>query len=692
MSILKRLSKAARGRVARFGQSERGNIAIMTAFTVVTMTLTVGGSVDLFTYETERRRVQTIVDRCILLGSRVSNGAETERDIRRLVRDCGKRQGVKWQDFKVTILENNVSDGIRKVKGEYTAEMKTSFMQLAGIDSMQIRAESQAEDQEQYAEISLVLDLSASMVGPVSTTDERRRIDVLRAASQQFVTRLLANGGSASTSINLVPYSFQVNIGRDLFGRLATSSTNLTRKQDYDSCAAISFSGNAMPTVSSAIANMEQPNATYTFGAEFRHYFDGGRPSDLLVRTNVQAPRYFSKYVQENGDNSDPIWGNYTLKSYYLDRNTSNESDVRGTNCAPDPHAYLLEPYQPNLGVSEPSFTNGLPWVTVGSRNLPLYRKAIAEHILECEHVERYKADPRRKSNGQLQLYKQNGDTTNNDNGNRYYYYDYDDDPTPHCEDPTPGSAPAPVVKDSSEAPDGIPVISQSVGEFVNREALKVDERTGAIIFNSNDETELADRIANLPVLSGTSTDQGAAWGYLLLHPDMRTHMGNARRSQIGDEPQNARPRDFYNPASGSSVGDSLPAAHPARKNKKYLIILSDGAISRNKQPAYEGGSGNYKDAAVDFYDYRDFLGSQGSQTYDKTAAQTQYESVCTEAKNNGVIVYTIAFALDDEDAKAALEKCASGDDTALSAGSNLDQTFNKIAATIERLRLVPQS
>ena len=708
MRILKKAAACLRTRTASFRRGERGNVAMLTGFMVVTMTLAVGGSVDLYNYETERRQAQTVVDRCVLAGSRASNGAETDQDIQDLINDCVQRQGLDTSRMVVQVIENTANTGVRHVRGTYRDKVPTSFMRLARINDLSMSAVSEARDQEQYAEVSLVLDLSASMTLDVSDTDARRRIDLMRVEAAKFVRRILANGGDVSTSINLVPYSQGVNIGKGMFDHLATKG-GLTRNHDYTSCALIPFNSGEPPSVSAMVNGLRQlnpfivfdPLQFHTYSYEDASNHGGLNPGDrAYVRRAVtdgdgtvtgyedsvsiidgNYRREFGDLVYIYGGRARPSYGGSygykgadedvwvtKMRGWFPDKDTTGRMDGSTWSCAQDPHAYMLKPYLPQNARAAQG--GNLPFVNVGGVDYPLYERELYDHITECDRVNLFGRSLRfyRKANNGWSIYYW-ADTTQ-DSGVPSAAFDEGRPWAPgtsshaHCLWNDSEIAPDRVSRDDRLSRNGLEFLSPNGWEANQRGDLKIDNASGQTIYLSNDADELAGAIERMPVLSGTATDQAAAWGYALLDPEMRDHIADVFPDRkIGDEQSRQRPRDFF--SESNNIGTSLPANSPARKTKKYLIILSDGVtygIQNGTQPYPQY---NYDHANASYYNPR--TGNTVSKTtnvYSSNTARTQLQGVCDAADANGIIVYTIAFAMDDETGRNAMTNCASSSET----------------------------
>ena len=127
---------------------------------------------------------------------------------------------IKREDVKVTVA----SDGTMVTA---TANMRVGmpFLGAVGVDFMNAPASGGAAKINQVTEISLVVDVSGSMNDNATTGNTK--IYELRKAAKEFSNLLLCNPNDGSkstdctidnfkTSISLVPYSTQVNVGQTL--------------------------------------------------------------------------------------------------------------------------------------------------------------------------------------------------------------------------------------------------------------------------------------------------------------------------------------------------------------------------------------------------------------------------------------------------------------------------------------------
>jgi Flp pilus assembly protein TadG len=180
-----------------------------------------------------------------------------------------------------------------------------------------------------------------------------------------------------------------------------------------------------------------------------------------------------------------------------------------------------------------------------------------------------------------------------------------------------------------------------------------------AISYITNDATALKNKIDTMRMADGTGTAIGMKWGMLLLEPAAQPYVSLAAGTGM-------IPAGFSN----------RPAAFNSANTVKVIVLMTDGAISdqpRPKQYAYprnpEGSGGN-------------------TNWYNATTANTQLQSVCQRAKNNGVIVFTIAFQT-NATGKSQMQSCASSASHYYDvSGLNIAAAFSSIATAIQRVKL----
>jgi len=190
---------------------------------------------------------------------------------------------------------------------------------------------------------------------------------------------------------------------------------------------------------------------------------------------------------------------------------------------------------------------------------------------------------------------------------------------------------------------------------------------TTAAIFNSNDETDLKDRINEMQLSDGTGMDIGAMWGAKALSPALRGDLG-------GDFPD--RPADFDDP-----------------QTVKYAIFMTDGEITRQfrpndpmlrsvHNPPNQRNSRNQQTVTT--------TGSFGSSPNTANNSIAYFKRMCEDLKDENVQIFTIGFRIrQGSTADRLLEYCASRSTMYYFVeGLDIEEAFDSIAASINALRI----
>lgn len=153
----------------------------------------------------------------------------------------------------------------------------------------------------------------------------------------------------------------------------------------------------------------------------------------------------------------------------------------------------------------------------------------------------------------------------------------------------------------------------------------------------SDDKASLKARINGFRARGSTAGHLGAAWSWYLLSPKW----------------------------SSIWPGSGTPAEYRDEKTIKAMILMTDGEFNTS----YIGPTNR---------------GAQITQSYARTAA------ICTNAKAEGVLIYTVGFRLNASSAVTALNNCATSVSYVFLAsdGDTLRDAFRKIAISLAKLRL----
>lgn len=176
-------------------------------FSVLLITLA-GGAIDISTAYANKSRFQDLSDRVALAAAKGSDISE--------MKDLGEAMLQEYIDrdpHMLTVTDFEIKptlvDGVKTVVVNLAAKPDTHFLHIIGMDMLPIKASSTASEQRSNVEVSLVLDISFSMAGT--------KVKNLKTASNEFVDAMIGpENTSDTTSITIVPFGGNVNLGTDL--------------------------------------------------------------------------------------------------------------------------------------------------------------------------------------------------------------------------------------------------------------------------------------------------------------------------------------------------------------------------------------------------------------------------------------------------------------------------------------------
>lgn len=214
----------------QFARREDGGMLFLSIVFFLLMVMVGGMAVDLMRQENARTRLHQTLDRAVLAAASLKQTRLPEV----VVEDYMTKAGMFDQLVDVNGTPGNSQ---RIVTAEGRVEISTLFMHMLDINKLRAPALSTAEESVSNIEISLVLDISGSM-------REGDQIGKLRAAAKSFFAKVLEGDAARTTSINVVPYAGQVNVGPKLFSRFGgvrnhtNSSCFELNASDFTSAAA----------------------------------------------------------------------------------------------------------------------------------------------------------------------------------------------------------------------------------------------------------------------------------------------------------------------------------------------------------------------------------------------------------------------------------------------------------------------
>ena len=203
----------------------------MTLIMMGAMLIVGGIAVDLMRFESRRAMVQGVTDQAVLAAANLNN----KLDPTSVVYDYFTKAGELASLEEAPYVVNGVSSRELRVKGfvdvdTFFFDMELGPYKLTAPTTLRARSTSSAIQGVGTVEVSLVVDISGSMLYDVPGTG-KTRMQLLQEAANGFVDDLLDPMYADRVSISLVPYSEQVNIGPEIFSRIQT-----TDDHDFSHC------------------------------------------------------------------------------------------------------------------------------------------------------------------------------------------------------------------------------------------------------------------------------------------------------------------------------------------------------------------------------------------------------------------------------------------------------------------------
>lgn len=201
-----------------------------------------------------------------------------------------------------------------------------------------------------------------------------------------------------------------------------------------------------------------------------------------------------------------------------------------------------------------------------------------------------------------------------------------------------------------------------------------------SIFYHSSSEEELHQYLSDLRLHDGTGTHYGVRWGLSLLDPGSRWLTRELSRSGTVNEEH-----------------DNRPATWDDDNTLKIIVLMTDGQITDQHRPRRPSRGVFGVDGTLPTEDEQDTLnatainnlnGSWRRRVSRQSDNVSDFFSACDLAKDNGVVIYTIAFETDSR-GQSEMRRCATNIGYFYNvAGLDLEEAFRSIAASIQKLRL----
>ena len=209
----------------RFLGDRVGNFPMMVAILMLPMAVAAGGALDLVAQERARVHLQDTLDRGVLAAAALDQTQDSKALVSSYLKNIPDIATAKLS------VDDKKALAFRKVTASVTLPYETVFLRVIGINEINVVAKSSAQEARQNVEMSLVLDISGSML-------DNGGMAQLIPAAKSFLDVILGSASSRKvTSVSIVPFAGGVNIGKKPFDYLAaTGLSAYKRRHDKSSC------------------------------------------------------------------------------------------------------------------------------------------------------------------------------------------------------------------------------------------------------------------------------------------------------------------------------------------------------------------------------------------------------------------------------------------------------------------------
>lgn len=241
----------ARAHIIHYANAEDGVMLFLVVSILLLMLLVGGFGFEVMRAEMERTRIQQVIDTSSLAAAHEDNDLQPKDVVMDYFAKANLSSYITRDDITVEQEGGYIAVGI-----DLDAEIKTPFLKSIGHTSWTVPARGRAERAMGDSEVSLVLDISGSM-------NNDSRMTRLHTAAGEFIDTVLPPEAVDQVSVNLIPYTADVNVGWDIFSRM-----NVRQLHSYGYC--VQFTPDDFDTT------VIDPSAHYMHSPFFKYGWLGG--------------------------------------------------------------------------------------------------------------------------------------------------------------------------------------------------------------------------------------------------------------------------------------------------------------------------------------------------------------------------------------------------------------------------------
>jgi Flp pilus assembly protein TadG len=215
-AVLSRVKNRFAAAARNFPRARRGNVAMITALSLVPISIAAGAGLDLSRALIVRARLAEALDSAGLAIGATKN--LTTDQMTALAQQYFNANYTADASFG-TPAAVTVTPGTDNVTLTTNVEMPTTLMNIVGINQLKVGYTSQIVWGQTKLWVSLVLDNTGSMCEPDNCWGTNNKITALKSATHSLLTTLQnASANPGDVKVALIPFSKDVNVGTSYAG------------------------------------------------------------------------------------------------------------------------------------------------------------------------------------------------------------------------------------------------------------------------------------------------------------------------------------------------------------------------------------------------------------------------------------------------------------------------------------------
>ncbi len=197
---------------AFFRAHKKGNVSIMLGLLIVPLMLSIGFAIDFLRLTNYRSKAAETLDIALLVTAQ-QYAYDKTINVNAVTQDYMNKS---WNSSDpIPTVNTTVNEDTNNITGTINSTIPTTFMAVAGKETMGINISAEVTANTKNLELVLVLDNTGSM-------NNNNKIATLRSAATDLVTTVMPENAAetlANVKVSIVPFSQYVNVGTDKAGQ-----------------------------------------------------------------------------------------------------------------------------------------------------------------------------------------------------------------------------------------------------------------------------------------------------------------------------------------------------------------------------------------------------------------------------------------------------------------------------------------